>query len=276
MSAEDRRDQIVRTTAELLAAGIDPKKSTLYVQSHVMGASDLAWMFNCVTPIAELDRMTQFKDKSQSQSKNINAGLYTYPVLQAADILLYKGEIVPVGEDQVQHVELTRDIAKWFNKKYKTDVFPKTKALLTKTARVKSLLEPTSKMSKSKGSGHVIELADEPEIIAKKIKKAVTATEGGGDNPGVYNLLLLLKEFGSADAAKAYETAEKDGSIRYGDLKNDVATAVSDYFADFRAKRNELMEDHNEILDVLAHGAERAQTIADATMKEVRTTIGIR
>lgn len=275
MTPEERHDQIIRTTAELLAAGIDPEKCTLFVQSHVPAHTELAWIFNCVTPIAELERMTQFKDKSARQEKNINTGLFTYPTLMAADILLYNAEVIPVGEDQVQHVELTRDISRWFNNKYE-DFFVEPEVLLTKTVRVKSLLEPTAKMSKSKGAGHVIELADEPVVIEKKIKKAVTASEGGGENPGVHNLLLLLREFGSEESAKQFEAAEQDGSIRYGDLKKEVTEALSDSFADFRAKRAELMGDHDAIAEILVAGAEKAQEKAEATMEKVRKIIGIR
>ncbi len=274
-NASERHDQIVRTAGELLAAGIDPEKSVLYVQSHVPEHTELAWIFNTVTPITELERMTQFKDKSASQNKNINAGLFTYPVLQAADILLYHANTVPVGKDQVQHVELTRDIARWFNKRYK-DYFPEAKALLTEIPKVMSLLEPTKKMSKSLGEGHVIELADEPAVITKKLKKAVTATEGGGKAPGVENLLLLLKEFGGEKVYQGFAKAEKDGSIRYGDLKTEVASAVGKHFADFRDRRTELLQNHDEIAEVLISGAKKASKVAKATMEDVRKLVGIR
>ncbi len=275
MSVEERRDQITKMAAEMIAAGIDPEKSILFVQSHVPVHTELAWIFNCVTPIAELERMTQFKDKSKSQVKNINAGLFTYPILQAADILMYHATHVPVGEDQVQHIELTRDIAKKFNKRF-GEYFPETKAILTETPRVKSLLDPMSKMSKSKGRGHVIELADEPAVIEKKLKKAVTATEGGGESPGVENLLLLLKHFGSKDDHASFVASEKDGSIRYGDLKAAVAAGISKHFESFRERRKELLANHNEIADILIDGAHRASEIAEKTMGEVRKLVGIR
>ncbi len=275
MKAEERREQITKMAAEMIAAGIDPEKSILFVQSHVPAHTELAWMLNCVTPISELERMTQFKDKSQSQVKNINAGLFTYPVLQAADILMYHATHVPVGEDQVQHIELTRDIAKKFNKKF-GDCFPETKAILTETPRIKSLLEPTSKMSKSKGQGHVIELADEPAVIEKKLKKAVTATEGGGESLGVENLFLLLEYFGSKGDHATFVASEKDGSIRYGDLKAAVAAGMSEHFASFRERRKELLANHNEIADILIDGAEKANVIAMKTMEDVRKLVGIR
>lgn len=274
-SAQERRAQITKTAIELIAAGIDPKKSTLFVQSHVPEHTELAWIFNSVTPMAELERMTQYKDKSQDQEKNINVGLFTYPVLQAADILLYHATHVPVGEDQVQHIELTRNIARWFNNKYE-EYFVETQAVLTQTPRVKSLLKPDKKMSKSHGESSVIELADEPQVIEKKIKKAVTATEGGEGSPGVDNLLLLLKHFGDEGEYHEFVSAEKNGSIQYGALKGAVSAAISNYFSEFRDRRAELMHNHDEVAQILVEGAEQAQAVAQKTMKEVREIIGVR
>lgn len=281
MDADTRREQIMRTAAELLALGIDPKKTTLFVQSHIQEHAELGWVFNCVTPIMELERMTQYKDKSKQQTKNINAGLYTYPVLQAADILLYHGNFVPVGQDQVQHVELTRVIARNFNKRFpassagRGDYFPEAESLLTKVPKVMSLLEPEKKMSKSLGEGHVIELCDEPEVIEKKLKRAVTATAGGDRAPGVVNLLLLLEKFGDKKTCDKFVSAEKDGSIRYGDLKQAVGDAISKYFADFRAKRKALLADTKKLNDILASGADKASPVAKKTMGDVRKLVGI-
>lgn len=275
MSAAERRAQTVRLAAELIAAGIDTEKSTLFVQSFVPEHTELAWILGTVTPVSELERMTQYKDKAERQKKNINAGLFAYPVLQAADILLYKATHVPIGEDQVQHIELTRSIARWFNKKYGA-VFPETKHILTETPRVMSLLAPDKKMSKSLGAGHCIELADEPSVIAKKLQKAVTATEGGEGAPGVENLLVLLKHFGSDEAYRRFRQAEDDGSVRYGDLKKAVSDEVGAYFEQFRARRRDLLDDHSAIADVLIAGSERAQEAAAQTMREVRTAVGIR
>lgn len=277
MPAETRRHQILKTAAELLACGINPKKTTLFIQSDVTEHTDLGWIFNCVTPISELQRMTQFKDKSAHQEKNINAGLFTYPVLQAADILLYHGNAVPVGQDQVQHVELTQDVARWFNNKYQTTYFEEPKALLTDVPKVMSLLEPEKKMSKSYGEGHVIDLADEPEVIEKKLKAAVTATTGGGQAPGVANLLMLLKHFGKGKICKQFMAAEKDGSIRYGDLKSELAKAVSDYFGDFRKRRKELLnEGFDELAEIMLKGKEKAKPVAENTMEKVWELVGIR
>ena len=275
MTAEERKGQITRTVIELLAAGIDPEKSTLFVQSHVPEHTELAWVFNSLTPMAELERMTQYKDKSARQVKNINAGLFTYPVLQVADVLLYHGTHVPVGEDQVQHIELVRDVARWFNNRY-GEYFPETDVLLTHIPRVKSLLEPTKKMSKSRGQGHVIELADEPEIIMSKLKKAVTASEGGDTSPGVENLLLLLKVFAKESDYMLFSAAEKDGSIRYGDLKLVLAESISKYFADFREERKRLLAQADVVTEIISLGAQKAGDVAKETMDRVRAMIGVR
>lgn len=274
MSAKERHEQILITAVELISAGIDPKKTTLWVQSHVPTCTELAWIFGSVTPVSELLRMTQFKEKSNLQKNNINTGLFTYPILQAADILLYRGTHVPVGEDQKQHIELTRDIARWYNKKY-GKLFLEPQSILTKTPRIKSLLDPEKKMSKSLGFGHVLELADEPKIIESKLKKAVTATIGGGKAPGVQNLLTLLQHFGDPSVHKKFITAEKKGDIRYGDLKNEVGNSISDYFIDFREKRKNLLANHDEIAEILIDGSDKATEIAEDTMKHVMENIGL-
>ncbi|OGH64685.1 MAG: tryptophan--tRNA ligase [Candidatus Magasanikbacteria bacterium RIFCSPHIGHO2_01_FULL_41_23] len=273
--ADERRVNTLNLATELLAAGIDPKKSTLFVQSAVPQCTELAWIFNTITPVSELYRMTQFKDKSEHQEKNINVGLLTYPILQAADILLYHGNLVPVGQDQVQHVELTRDIARWFNNRY-GNYFPETKVLLTEIPKVMSLLEPTKKMSKSHGLNSVIELADEPEIIMAKLKKAVTATSGGELAPGVANLLLLLKQFDDKKVFGEFVSAEQAGSIRYGDLKIAVAEAIARHFAGFRAERKKYLKNSNKLKAILNKGAKKARIVAGKTMKDVRKLVGIR
>src|SRR3989338_1038835 len=275
MTADERRAQVMITATELLAAGIDPKKSTLFIQSHVPEHTELGWIFNTVTPIAELERMTQFKEKYENQKQNINAGLFTYPILQAADILLYQATHVPVGEDQVQHVELTRDIARWFNNRYAYN-FPETAAVLTETPRVKSLLEPDKKMSKSLGQGHVIELGEESSSIEKKIQRAVTATAGGGIAPGAQNLLLLYKHFGDPAHYERFIREEKEGTIRYGELKTELSSALSNYFADFRARKQKLLANPDRVAKIFAAGAKQAREVAQVTMKQVRQKIGIR
>lgn len=275
LSANERRALMINAAVELLACGIDPQKTTLFVQSHVSEHAELAWIFNCVTPVAELERMTQYKDKSEKQAKNINAGLLTYPALMAADILLYRATVIPVGMDQIQHVELTRDTARWFNNRF-GEFFAEPKHLLSPVPKVMSLLEPTKKMSKSHGADTVLYLSDEPAELLRKLKKAVTATEGGAGAPGVQNLLDLLQHFGTTETHTQFVAAEKDGSIRYGDLKAAVAEAVGNHFADFRDRRQELLANPAEIDRILADGAERARAVAQKTMGEVRKLVGIR
>lgn len=266
--------QTMTTAMELMAAGIDPGKTTFFIQSRVPGHTDLGWIFNTVTPVAELYRMTQFKDKSSRQEKNINTGLLTYPTLMAADILLYRAAFIPVGEDQIQHVELTNDVARWFNNRF-GDYFKPVKPLLTTIPRVMSLLEPTKKMSKSLGGGHVLELTDEPNVIEEKLKKAVTATAGGAGSPGALNLLGLLKEFGDVKEFAKFSRAEKDGTIRYGELKQALAKAVSRTFADFRARLAELRGDQKKVEKTLQTGAEKAAVVAQKTLNEVKKIIGL-
>lgn len=273
----ERREQILVTAAELIACGIDPKKTTLFVQSHVPEHTELAWILSCTTPIAELERMTQFKDKSQKQDKNINAGLLNYPILQAADILLYRSTLVPVGQDQVQHIELTRDCARWFNNRYGV-YFPEVKHLLTEIPKVMGILEPTKKMSKSDGVDNVLYLADDLALLQAKLKRAVTATAGGAGEipPGVANLLLLLRQFGEKNQADQFAKAQLDGTIRYNDLKMALAEALSSTFADFRAKRSELLHNREELAKMLEDGARQARVVAEDTMRSVRSLVGIR
>lgn len=273
VSKEKLREQIEIAYAELMALGLDPEKTNLFVQSDIKEHMELYWIFNCVTPVAELYRMTQYKDKSEDLQK-ATTGLLTYPVLQAADILVYQANYVPVGIDQVQHVELTRDTARWFNNKY-GKYFPEAEPLLTPNAKVMSLLLPDKKMSKSLGEGHCIEMADEPEEIEKKIKKAVTATEGGEESAGVKNLLNLLKEFSDEATYKFFSEAEHDGTIRYGDLKRDLAKAIAEYFADFRQKRKEILSDRESLRKIMAQGAEKVRPKAQKTIEEVRKMVGL-
>ena len=274
-TAEERRNQTMITTAELLAAGIDPHKVCFFLQSDIQEHTELMWILSSITSVAELERMTQFKDKSQKQAKNVNAGLLTYPILQAADVLLYHATLVPVGKDQVQHLELTNDILRWFNKRY-SEYFTEVKPLLTPTPKIMSLLDPSKKMSKSLGPSYVIELADEPEVITNKLKKAVTATEGGDNSPGAQNLLLLLKEFGSKEVYEQFSQAEKNKTIRYGDLKKELAEAIGNHFTEFRKRRTELLAHPKKLLEIVEHGRVEAQKVAQKTMHEVRKLVGLR
>lgn len=294
-----KSNQIYELTAELLALGVDPKKCTLFVQSDVPEVTELAWIFNTLVSMPELSRMTQFKDKSARQASNINVGLFDYPVLQAADILIYAGETVPVGQDQVQHVELTRDIARNFNRKF-GKVFHEPKPLLTKNPRVMSLLEPEKKMSKSLGEAHYIALADEPETIKKKIARAVTDTGPTlivpeapkalrvqpttcnlqpstlyKMSPGVRNLFALLDQFGTTSHITKFQNAYQNKTIKYSELKEALSILISKYFADFRKKRMALLSNKNRLDKILYSGTKVAKNLAQAKMKEVRKKIGL-
>ncbi len=265
------RQDTLEVVAEYIAAGLDPEKSVIFIQNHVLEHAELAWIFNCITPVGELERMTQFKDKGRVQKDSVNAGLLTYPVLMAADILLYKPNFVPVGEDQVQHVELTRIVARKFNKQF-GNVFPEPKPFERKPLRIMSLKNPTKKMSKT--GDEPIYLDDEPAVIHAKLKKAVTATAGEGSE-GVENLLYLLETFGDASQAGEFRAQVKDGSIKYSELKTALADAIADYFADFREKKKALLEDKQHLAQILADGAARAREIAHDTMNEVKEKVGL-
>ncbi|MDA3803268.1 tryptophan--tRNA ligase [Clavibacter sp. CT19] len=268
-----------RTAAQYIAAGIDPAVSTLFVQSHVSAHTELAWILNTLTGFGEASRMTQFKDKSQKQGADATTlGLFAYPTLMAADILLYGTEVVPVGDDQKQHVELTRDLAKRFNGRF-GDVFRIPEPMIQKdTARIYDLQDPTSKMSKSSASdAGVVWMLDEPAKTAKKIRSAVTDTGreirfDRGEKPGVSNLLTILSAFeGTAVAA----LEERYAGRGYGDLKKDVAEVVTGVFEPIRARTLELLDDPAELDRVLAGNAARAEERADAMLSRVYDAVGL-
>jgi tryptophanyl-tRNA synthetase len=273
------RESTRRTAAQYIAAGIDPAVSTLFVQSHVSAHTELAWILNTLTGFGEASRMTQFKDKSQKQGADATTlGLFAYPTLMAADILLYGTEVVPVGDDQKQHVELTRDLAKRFNGRF-GDVFRIPEPMIQKdTARIYDLQDPTSKMSKSSASdAGVVWLLDEPAKTAKKIRSAVTDTGrevrfDRGEKPGVSNLLTILSAF-EGTAVPALE--ERYAGRGYGDLKKDVAETVTGVFEPIRARTLELLDDPAELDRVLAGNAERAEERADAMLARVQDAVGL-
>lgn len=273
---KEKQAQIFDLAVNCLALGIDPKKTVFFKQSDICGPTELGWIFNCVTPMSFLERMTQYKDKATQQKENINVGLFTYPTLMAADILLFRANHVPVGEDQVQHLEITRDIARWFNNKF-GDTFEEPKPILTKVPRLMSLVDPNKKMSKSHGSASYIALADEPEVIKSKIAKAVTDTSPvpGAMSAGVANLFVLLEHFGTLKDVKQFRNAHKDGSIRYSELKTVLAERIIEYFAPFRAARKKLFAHPEKVDAILRAGAKRAQKVADKTMAEVRKRVGL-
>lgn len=267
---------ILDLAIDLLALGLDPKKSVIFQQSEITGHADLAWVFNTLVKMPELERMTQFKDKAARQKENINMGLFDYPVLMAADILIYKAEAVPVGEDQLQHIELTRDIARRFNEKF-GKIFPEPKSILTETPRIMSLTDPSKKMSKSGGEKSYIALSDSPEIIREKVKSAVS--DIGGKGLGGQNLLAIFKAFIETKSEKSeYEKFEKDhkaGKLKYAEFKPRLAELIADYFADYRKKHAELSKNPEYVKKVLAEGAEKASAIAEKTLKEIKQKIGL-
>ncbi len=265
----------LNTAMDLLALGVDPKRSPLFVQSQIPEHVELAWILDTLAPIGELERMTQFKEKSTEHAANITMGLLNYPVLQAADILLYKPAFVPVGEDQVQHVELTRVLARKFNKQF-GETFPEPKPKLTKAARIMSLTEPAKKMSKSHGEKSYIALTDEPNVIRQKLNKAVTATSGGKDmDPGVENLFTIMREVSSAEIVERFTEQQKDGSIRYAELKQRLAEDLVEHLAEFRSRRKELVKKGSYIKEVLEAGRKKAAKVAGQTMEEVRKRVGL-
>jgi tryptophanyl-tRNA synthetase len=265
------------TYAIALAVGVDPKLSTLFVQSQNPFHSELGWILNCFTSMGELNRMTQFKEKSAKQSEIISAGLFDYPVLMAADILLYDSVLVPVGEDQIQHVEITRDIANRFNNKYgETFVLPQVR-IVKEGARVMSLVDPTKKMSKSdENQNACLFLLDEPEVIRKKIKSAVTDSESSiiadPKRPGLYNLMAIYKAL-SGEEFEAIEERYKGRGYR--EFKEDLAEIVVKYLAPIQAKYHTFVEDKGELERLMKAGAEQACEVAAKKVQSVKAKLGL-
>jgi len=273
------RKATLDTLALYLACGIDPQKSTIFVQSHVPEHTQLGWVLNCYTQFGELSRMTQFKDKSARYSENITAGLFTYPSLMAADILLYQTNQVPVGEDQKQHLELSRDIANRFNNLY-GNVFAIPEPFIPKSgARVMSLQDPTKKMSKSDDNrNNVIGLLEDPKSVAKKIKRAMTDSEeppviryDQKAKPGVSNLLDILS--GVTGKAIPELEAEFAGQM-YGHLKGAVADAVSGMLTDLQARYHHFRNDEALLQQIMREGAEKARARAQLTLKKAYEAVG--
>ena len=259
-----------------IAAGIDPEKNCIYYQSHVPAHAELAWILNCYTYMGELSRMTQFKDKSAKHADNINAGLFTYPVLMAADILLYQADVVPVGIDQMQHLEITRDIAQRFNSIY-GDVFTIPEAYVGKVgAKIMSLQEPSRKMSKSdENPNGSIYLMDDPDTIMRKFKRAVTDSEGQiryrDEQPGIKNLISIY----CACTGKTPEEVEQEFDGRgYGEFKPAVGEAVISVLKPLQARVAELTRDKAYIDSVIKNNAEKADYVANKTLRKVQKKVG--
>lgn len=274
---------IMQIVISYLAAGLNPDKVIIFTQSEVKEHTELAWLLNTICPIGELERMTQYKDKSKKYKENINAGLLTYPVLMAADILLYKAQAVPAGKDQEQHVELTRTLARKFNQKFssaKTDeqTFPEPESMMSKFgAKIMSLQDPKKKMSKSDEPKSYISLFDEPEIIKKKIMSA--ETDSGKEviynttkKPGISNLLTIYSLL-TDKPIKEIELEFKGKG--YGDFKKSLSEVVINYLEPFRRKQKELSTRDVYVKDILDKGAQRARIIAQATIAEVKSKMGL-
>jgi tryptophanyl-tRNA synthetase len=275
---EELRRRIIEVTKIYLAAGIDPKKSIIFQQSTIPAHTELAWILNCCgARIADLDKMTQFKEKSAKGQESVSVGLYDYPVLMAADILLYDTDIVPVGEDQKQHVELARDIAKRFNTEF-GDIFKIPLAVVRKEgARIMSLLEPTKKMSKSDSNqNNCIALLDSPEVARKKIMRAVT--DSGAEivydaeiKPAIANLLTIYARLGNREIKRLV----KDNTGRgYGDFKKDLADVVVKFLEDFQTKYNKISDE--DVSKILEDGRKKINKLAEEKMEKIRVAIGVR
>jgi len=263
--------------AQLLALGIDPAHTTLFVQSHVPEHTEMQWVLACLTGFGEASRMTQFKDKSaRAGSESASVGLFTYPILQAADILVYRADAVPVGEDQRQHLELTRDLAARFNTRFGPTLTVPSPLIIKDTAKILDLSDPSSKMSKSSPAGCVF-LLDPLKATEKKIKSAVTdsGTEvrfDPEDKPGVSNLLTILATF---TGRTVVEVEREFAGRMYGDLKKGTAAAVVAFAEPFQARVAELMDDTAELDRLMAAGAARAREVASATLADVRANLGL-
>ena len=272
------KEKTYELCAMLLACGINPQKSTLFIQSEVQEHTSLAWILTCITPMGDLSRMTQFKDKSQKNPKQIFSGLFNYPNLMSADILLYKSHFVPVGEDQKQHIELARDTAMKFNRDFgETFIIPEP-LIQKEGARIMGLDDPSKKMSKSSGDkpNHLIALLDEPDLILKKFKKATTDSENlisfDKERLGVYNLLTIYQCF-----TKQSESAiEKEFTNKgYGDLKTKVAEVVIEGLKPIRESYLKLTQERDYLDKILKEGANHAREIAQKTYKEAKEKVGL-
>jgi len=271
------KSKIREVTALYLAAGIDPKKSTVFVQSHISAHAELAWILNCFIPTGWMQRMTQFKEKSQKLKESVSVGLFDYPALMAADILLYETDKVPVGEDQVQHVELTRDIAKRFNSIY-GNTFKIPEALVPKVgARIMALDDPAKKMSKSENNpGHAVYLLDSPEEIRSKIARATTDSlkeiKFDKNRPGIYNLLVIYELFSGLSREKIEKNFENKG---YAEFKKDLAEVIIGGLENLQKNYKKIQREPGYLDKILEDGAEKVKPTAEKTLKLVKDKIGL-
>jgi tryptophanyl-tRNA synthetase len=276
---KELRERTRSTAAQYIAAGIDPAKSTLFIQSHVPAHAQLAWVLNTITGFGEASRMTQFKDKSAKQGADSSSvGLFTYPILMAADILAYQANVVPVGEDQRQHLELTRDLALRFNSRFGTAFTVPEAHILKETAKIFDLQNPEAKMSKSADTeAGLLKILDDPAVTAKKIMRAVTDDDGEvrfdrAAKPGVANLLTI---FSVLDGRSVDDLVAQYAAGGYGALKKDLAEVVTNSFAPIRERTQQLLADPAELDRILGRAAERANETADATLARVYDLMGL-
>jgi tryptophanyl-tRNA synthetase len=271
------RDKIREAAGLLFASGIDPKLSAVFVQSHIAAHSELAWILNCFTPIGWLQRMTQFKEKAQKQSESVSTGLFDYPVLMAADILLYETDLVPVGDDQKQHVELTRDVAQRFNSIY-GETFKLPEAMFVETGgRIMGLDDPTKKMSKSEANqGHAIKLLDSPDSIRAKIARATTDSgreiRFDENRPGIHNLLTIYQLFSGMHRA---EIEARFAGKGYADFKKELAELIIEHLKPLQSRYREIAAESGYIDQLLQEGAAKARPIAERTLRIVKDKIGL-
>lgn len=271
------RKRIYDFAALFLAVGLDPERSTLFIQSHVPAHAELAWVLNCYTQFGEAKRMTQFKDKSKKDPENVNVGLFAYPTLMAADILLYNADYVPIGKDQKQHLELARTIAERFNNRYSPTFTVPDGVFGKKGAKIQNLLDPSSKMGKTDDNeGGVVFLTDDPDTIMRKFKRAVTDSGNeiisSPDKPGITNLLTIYSVMTDCSIAEAEKRFEGFG---YADFKKEVGESVVERLRPIREKYNELIADKAYLESVMKAGAEKAERIANKTLAKVYRKIGL-
>ncbi|NCO65692.1 MAG: tryptophan--tRNA ligase [Candidatus Aquicultor secundus] len=285
---EDMPKRVFDTALDYLAAGLDPNKSILLIQSFVPEHTEMAWLLSSVTPVSWVERVPTYKEKARQLKTQVNMGLLSYPVLMAADIVLYKSTIVPVGEDQLPHLELTREIVRSFNSKYRSkygykygsksgDIFPEPQAYLAGGSRIMSLTEPMKKMSKSLGAHNYIALADPPDVIRKKLAKAVTDIgPGGGEmSPGTKNLFQLMSLFSSKETCDHFKQLYDEGNIRYSDMKQKLADDIISDLGPIRDRRLALSLRPEYIRKVLIEGSNRAREIARQTLHEAKERMGL-
>ena len=274
-SPTEKKQQVLGLAADYLALGLDSEKSTIYLQSDIKETAELMWLLTTITPLGDLGRMTQFKDKSQDQPKNLNAGLLTYPILMAADILILNADVVPVGEDQLQHLELTRELARKFNSRFQK-FFKEPKALLTEVPRLMSLDDPAKKMSKSRPTGCLF-LDDEPAVIRKKIMSAVT--DSGKEveydpekKPAISNLMRIY----NALTEQPFNQIEKKFKNKgYGYFKKDLAEKLIGYFASYREQKLKLLKSTSNLEKLLKTSAQKISKISDKNLLEIKKIIGL-